>query len=229
MAVVLITGANRGIGLALVKAYAGRRDKVIAAIRSTSDRSELDAFVATAPNWVEVIEMDVADAAEIGRARRKLEAEPIDVLINNAGVGGPERQTATDMDFDGLIETLNVNTIAPLRVATAFLPNVKAAKGKIITLSSQMGQVQSASTDSLAYRVSKAAVNKLMRGLAAELKPQGIPVLIVHPGWVKTDMGGEGAPLSSDESAAQLQKLIDRLDIASTGKFLAWNGKELAW
>lgn len=229
MAVVLITGANRGIGLALVKAYAGRRDKVFAAIRTTSDRFELDAFVTTAPKWVEVIEMDVSDAAEIGRARRKLEAEPIDVLINNAGVGGPERQTATDMDFDGLIETLNINTIAPLRVATAFLPNVKAAKGKIITLSSQMGQVQSASTDSLAYRVSKAAVNKLMRGLAAELKPQGIPVLIVHPGWVKTDMGGDAAPLSSEESASQLQKLIDKLDIASTGKFLAWNGKELAW
>lgn len=229
MAVVLITGANRGIGLALVKAYAGRRDKVIACIRATSDREDLDALVKASPKWIEVIEMDVADAAEIGRARRRLEAEPIDVLINNAGIGGPERQTATDMDFDGLIETLNVNTIAPLRVATAFLPNVKAAKGKIITLSSQMGQVQSASTDSLAYRVSKAAVNKLMRGLAAELKPQGIPVLIVHPGWVKTDMGGEGAPLSSEESAAQLQKLIDKLDLASTGKFLAWNGKELAW
>jgi NAD(P)-dependent dehydrogenase (short-subunit alcohol dehydrogenase family) len=229
MAVVLITGANRGIGLALVKAYANRRDKVIATVRATSDRTELDAFVKTAPKWIDVLEMDVADAAEIGRARRKLEAEPIDVLINNAAIGGPERQTATDMDFDGLIETLNVNTIAPLRVATAFLPNVKAAKGKIITLSSQMGQVQSASSDSLAYRVSKAAVNKLMRGLAAELKPQGIPVLIVHPGWVKTDMGGEGAPLTSDESAAQLQKLIDKLDIGSTGKFLAWNGKELAW
>ena len=229
MAVVLITGANRGIGLALVKAYATRRDKVIATVRATSDRTELDAFVKTAPKWIDVLEMDVADAAEIGRARRKLEAEPIDVLINNAAIGGPERQTATDMDFDGLIETLNVNTIAPLRVATSFLPNVKAAKGKIITLSSQMGQVQSASSDSLAYRVSKAAVNKLMRGLAAELKPQGIPVLIVHPGWVKTDMGGEGAPLTSDESAAQLQKLIDKLDIGSTGKFLAWNGKELAW
>ena len=229
MAVVLITGANRGIGLALVKAYAGRRDKVFATIRATSDRFELDQLVKESPKWIEVIEMDVSDAAEIGRARRRLEAEPIDVLINNAGIGGPERQTATDMDFDGLIETLNVNTIAPLRVATAFLPNVKAAKGKIITLSSQMGQVQSASTDSLAYRVSKAAVNKLMRGLAAELKPQGIPVLIVHPGWVKTDMGGEGAQLTSEQSASQLQKIIDKLDIASTGKFLAWNGKELAW
>lgn len=229
MAVVLITGANRGIGLALVKAYASRRDKVFAAIRATSDRYDLDAFVKTAPKWVEVIEMDVSDAAEIGRIRRRLEAEPIDVLINNAGIGGPEHQSATDMDFDGLVETLNVNTIAPLRVANAFLPNVKAAKGKIITLSSQMGQMQSAQSDSLAYRVSKAAVNKLMRGLATELKPQGIPVLVVHPGWVKTEMGGDGAQLTPEESAHQIQKLVDKLDIASTGRFLAWNGKELAW
>lgn len=229
MAVILITGANRGIGLALVKAYAGRRDKVFATIRATSDRFELDALVKAMPKWIEVIEMDVADPAEIGRARRRLEAEPIDVLINNAGVGGPERQSAIDMDFDGLIETMNVTAIAPLRVANAFLPNVKAARGKIITLSSQMGQVQSASSDSLAYRVSKAAVNKLMRGLATELRPQGIPVLIVHPGWVRTEMGGEGAQLTPEQSASQLQKLIDRLDLGSTGKFLAWNGKELAW
>jgi NAD(P)-dependent dehydrogenase (short-subunit alcohol dehydrogenase family) len=229
MAVALITGANRGIGFALVKAYASRRDKVFAAVRHTSDRAELDAFAAAHPNWVDVVEMDVANPAEIGRVRRKLEAEPIDVLINNAGVSGPDHQSATNMDYDGLAETLAVNAIAPLRIANAFLPNVKAAKGKIVTLSSQMGSVQSAASDSLAYRVSKAAVNKLMRGLAAELKSQGIPVLIVHPGWVKTEMGGDGAQLSPEESATQILKLIDKLDIASTGKFLAWNGRELAW
>ncbi len=228
MAVVLITGANRGIGLALVKAYAGRRDKVIACVRATSDREALDALAAAAPKWIDVLEMDVADPAEIGRARRHLEAEPIDILINNAGIGGPEHQSATNMDFDGLQEALTVNTIAPLRVANAFLSNVKAAKGKIVTLSSQMGS-NGASADNLAYRVSKQAVNRLMRGLATELKPQGIPVLIVHPGWVKTDMGGEGAQLSPEQSAAQLVKLIDKIDAASTGKFLAWNGKELAW
>lgn len=228
MAVALITGANRGIGLALVKAYAGRRDKVFACIRASSDRDELDAFAATTPKWIEVIEMDVSDPAQIGRARRKLEAEPIDVLINNAGIGGPDRQTAADMDFDGLEETLRVNAMAPLRVALAFLPNVKAAKGRIITVSSQMGAT-GASSDHLAYRVSKQAVNRLMRGLATELKPLGIPVLIVHPGWVKTEMGGEGAQLSPGDSAANLLKLIDKLDIASTGRFLAWNGKELAW
>ena len=229
MAVVLITGANRGIGLALVKAYASRRDRVFACIRRTSNRTELDAFAASQPKWVEVIEMDVSDPGEIGRVRRKLEAEPIDVLINNAGIGGPERQTATDMDYEGLAEALAINSIAPLMIANAFLSNVKAAKGKIITLSSQMGSMQSASSDSLAYRVSKAAVNRLMRGLAADLKPQGIPVLIVHPGWVKTEMGGDGAQLNPEESAAQLLKLIDKLDVASTGRFLAWNGRELAW
>jgi NAD(P)-dependent dehydrogenase (short-subunit alcohol dehydrogenase family) len=132
------------------------------------------------------------------------------------------------MDFDGLEEAFRVNTMAPLRVALAFLPNVKAAKGCIITLSSPMGAT-GASSDSLAYRVSKQAVNRLMRGLATELKPHGIPVLIVHPGWVKTEMGGEGAQLTTEESAANLLKLIDKLDVSSTGRFLAWNGKELAW
>lgn len=227
MAVALITGANRGIGLALVKAFAGRRDTVIAAVRRTSDRRELDAFAARS-KWVQAIEMDVSDPADIARARRKLEAEPIDILINNAGVSGPDRQGAVDMDFDGLVETLTVNSIGPLRVANAFLPNIKAARGKIITLSSQMG-ANSASSDSLAYRVSKVALNRLMRGLATELKPQGVPVLLVHPGWVKTEMGGDGAQLSPEDSAAGLLKLIDKLDLASTGRFLAWNGKELAW
>ena len=102
-------------------------------------------------------------------------------------------------------------------------------KRKIITLSSQMGSMQSGAADSLAYRVSKAAVNRLMRGLATELKPQGIPVLIVHPGWVKTEMGGDSATLSPEDSATQLLKLIDKFDLASTGRFLAWNGKELAF
>ena len=229
MAVALITGANRGIGLALVKAYAGRRDKVFATARAASDRAELEALADTSRGWIEVIELDVSDPVDLARAKRRLEAEPIDVLINNAGVSGPDRQSALDMDFEGLAETLAVNAIAPLRIANAFLPNVKAAKGKIITLSSQMGQMQSASSDSLAYRVSKAAVNKLMRGLATELKPQGVPVLILQPGWVRTEMGGDGARLSPEESAAGMLKLIDKLDIASTGKFLAWNGKELAW
>jgi NAD(P)-dependent dehydrogenase (short-subunit alcohol dehydrogenase family) len=229
MAVVLVTGANRGIGLALTQAYSSRRDKVFATVRRSSDRSQLDAMAEAARGWIDVIEMDVGDPSDIARTRRRLESEPIDVLINNAGIAGPENQSALDMDFDGLMETLAINTIAPLRVANAFLPNVKAAKGKIITLSSQMGSMQSASSDSLAYRVSKAAVNKLMRGLATELKPMGIPVLTVHPGWVKTEMGGDGAQLTPEQSAAGLLKLIDGLTLSSTGKFLAWNGKELAW
>ena len=106
MAVVLITGANRGIGLALVKAYAGRRDRVIACVRATSDRERLDAVAAPRRNGSRSSRWMSSDPAEIGRARRHLEAEPIDVLINNAGIGGPDHQSATDMDFDGLHEAL---------------------------------------------------------------------------------------------------------------------------
>jgi NAD(P)-dependent dehydrogenase (short-subunit alcohol dehydrogenase family) len=229
MPVVLITGANRGIGLALAKAYAARRDKVYACVRRTSDRTHLDIAVRDARGWIEVVEMDVSDPLEVGQARRALESEPIDVLINNAGVAGPDQQSATAMDFEGLEATMAVNAIAPLRVANAFLPNLKAARGKIVALSSQMGSMQSASSDSLAYRVSKVALNRLMRGLATELKPDGVAVLIVHPGWVKTEMGGDDAQLTPEESAAGVVKLIDKLDISSTGRFLAWNGKELAW
>lgn len=229
MPVVLITGASRGIGLALARAYAARRDKVYACVRQTGGLDDLEAAAAASRGWIEIVPMDVADPASIARARRQLESEPIDILVNNAGVSGPDRQTATDMDYDGLMETLEVNTIGPLRVANAFLPNVKAARGRIVTLSSQMGSAQSPGADALAYRVSKVAVNKLMRGLAAELKPEGVSVFIVHPGWVKTEMGGDDAQLTPEQSAEGVMKLVDRLDIASTGKFLAWNGKELAW
>ena len=228
MAVILITGASRGIGLALAKTYAERRDTVLAAVRRSSDLSELESIAPSARKWIRTLTMDVTDPADIARARRELNDEPIDVLINNAGVSGPDHQDALSMDFEGLQETLEINAIAPLRVANAFIANIRAARGKIVTLSSQMGAT-GASADNLAYRVSKQAVNRLMRGLATELKPHGIPVLIVNPGWVKTDMGGEGAQLTTDESAANLVKLIDKLDIASTGRFLAWNGKELAW
>jgi len=229
MPVVLITGASRGIGLALAKAYAARRDKVFAGVRHAGVSDELEAAAAASRGWIEIVPMDVSDPASIARARRHLESEPIDVLINNAGVSGPDHQSALDMDYDGLTETLAVNAIGPLRVSNAFLPNLKAAKGKIVALSSQMGSAQSPGADALAYRVSKVALNKLMRGLAAELKPDGVPVLIVHPGWVKTEMGGDDAQLTPEQSAAGVIQLVDRLDIASTGRFLAWNGKELAW
>jgi NAD(P)-dependent dehydrogenase (short-subunit alcohol dehydrogenase family) len=229
MAVILVTGAGRGIGLALTRAYAERRDTVIAAVRGATDLSGLDAIPQPARKWISTLTMDVADPGDIARARRRLENEPIDVLINNAGIAGPDNQDALSMDYEGLQETLEINAIAPLRVANAFLPNIRSARGKIVTLSSQMGSMQSASSDALAYRVSKVASNRLMKGLASDLKPLGIPVLIVHPGWVRTAMGGPNAPLSAEESAAGLIRLIDGLTLTKTGKFLSWNGKELAW
>ena len=152
------------------------------------------------------------------------------MLINNAGIIGPGRQSTLDMDFDGLAETLAVNAIAPLRVIQAFLPNLRKSKNpKIVTISSSMGSLSSAASDRIAYRASKAAVNKIVQGLATDLKRENIPAIVMHPGWVRTDMGGAGADLGPEESAAGILQVIDRLTLASTGQFINYDGKVLPW
>jgi NAD(P)-dependent dehydrogenase (short-subunit alcohol dehydrogenase family) len=129
-----------------------------------------------------------------------------------------------------MAQVLAVNTIAPLRVARAFLPHLKRSeRPRIMTVSSQMGALSGSAQGSLAYRTSKAAVNKAMQGLAVDLRPQGVTVVVVHPGWVRTDMGGGGASLSPAESANGLLALLDRLGMAETGRFFRWDGTEHPW
>jgi NAD(P)-dependent dehydrogenase (short-subunit alcohol dehydrogenase family) len=227
MTTVLITGANRGIGLALAEALIARGDRVIATVR---DPFRLPDVLKTAPRErVMVIGMEVTDERSVARAAAALK-EPLDVLVNNAGVKGPDRQAALDTDFVGFAQTLAVNTLAPLRVAQAFLPQLKQSSNpRLLTVSSQMGALAGSSTGSVAYRASKAAVNKTMQCLAHELKPQGITVAVVHPGWVQTDMGGQSADITSKESAAGLMALIDRLSIKDTGQFFRWDGSIHPW
>jgi NAD(P)-dependent dehydrogenase (short-subunit alcohol dehydrogenase family) len=227
MTTILITGANRGIGFALTEAYLKRGDRVIATVR---DPFNVPALLKTAPRGQMILlGMEVIDDRSVSRAVASLR-EPIDVLINNAGIMGPERQSALDMDFAGFAQTLAVNTIAPLRVAQAFLPNLRQSKNpRILTVSSQMGALAGSSSGRVAYRTSKAAVNKLMQGLADELKPEGISVVVAHPGWVQTDMGGQGADITPQQSAAGLIALIDRLTIKETGQFFRWDGSIHPW
>jgi NAD(P)-dependent dehydrogenase (short-subunit alcohol dehydrogenase family) len=227
MTTVLITGANRGIGLALAEALIARGDRLIATVR---DPFRLPDILRTAPRErVMVIGMEVTDDRSVARAATALK-EPLDALVNNAGVKGPEQQSALNMDFAGFTQTLAVNTLAPLRVAQAFLPHLKqSANPRILTVSSQMGALAGSSTGSVAYRASKAAVNKTMQCLAHELKPKGVTVAVVHPGWVQTDMGGQGADITPAESAAGLMALIDRLSIKDTGQFFRWDGTIHPW
>jgi NAD(P)-dependent dehydrogenase (short-subunit alcohol dehydrogenase family) len=157
--------------------------------------------------------------------------DTVDVLINNAGIMGGDKQDFSNMDYAAWLHTLNVNTLGPFRLSAALLPNLKQARRpRIVTLSSQMGAFGlQMGTGSYAYRSSKSAVSKVMQVLAVELKGDGIIVIPVHPGWVQTDMGGARAAIPASKSAEGLCKLIDNLTMEHSGRFWKWDGTEHAW
>jgi NAD(P)-dependent dehydrogenase (short-subunit alcohol dehydrogenase family) len=152
------------------------------------------------------------------------------VLINNAGVMGPDDQDVAAMDYAAWMDTLAVNVLGPFRLTTALLPNLmKSANPRVVTLTSIMGSLSRDSSGYYAYRSSKAAANKVMRLLAHDLADDRIVVCPVHPGWVKTEMGGPSAELTAEESAHGLLRLIDGLTPAHSGRFFQWDGAELPW
>ncbi len=228
METVLITGANRGIGLALVKLFIRERYKVIAACRDPNKTGGLSEFFQN-ENLV-VTQLDVADGASVSRLGDALKGQPLDILVNNAGVMGGEYQGIADMDYDAWSHAFQVNTMAPLRITAALLESLKTAKKpRVVTLSSQMGSLNRKSKGSFAYRSSKAAVNKVMQVLSLELEQDGIIACPVHPGWVRTDMGGSSADISVDEAATGLFRLIEGLTAAQSGRFWTWEGLEHPW
>jgi NAD(P)-dependent dehydrogenase (short-subunit alcohol dehydrogenase family) len=230
MSTILITGAGRGIGLALAEAFAEREDRVIATVRDPVRIEGLASAMARHPASIEVHRLEVTDPASIAALAARLEGRPIDVLINNAGSLGPARQSSLDMDFEGWIDTFRVNTLAPLAVSQALLPNLRLGEHpKILTISSGMGSMGSQQSDRLAYRSSKAAVNKVMQGLGTDLRDEGIAVSVCHPGWVKTDMGGEAADISPEMSAAGITRIVDHMSLSRSPAFHVWDGGFMPW
>jgi NAD(P)-dependent dehydrogenase (short-subunit alcohol dehydrogenase family) len=227
MATWLVTGANRGIGLAMVKEIVARGERAIATVR---DPFRVPEFLKTAPaTQLMVIGMDVGDAASVARAAASVR-EPVDILVNNAGISPKGPQGPLDMDYGLFAETLAINAMAPLRVSNAFLPHLgRSERPRILTVSSQMGASVYGGADRLAYRVSKAAVNKAMQVLAEALVPQGVTVAVIHPGWVRTDMGGPAASLSPEESARGCLDVAVRLTPADAGRFFRWDGTIHPW
>jgi NAD(P)-dependent dehydrogenase (short-subunit alcohol dehydrogenase family) len=226
MARFFITGVARGIGHALARQALAAGHQVTGSVRSGEDALRLQAEFGQ--GFIPLV-FDVRDFARVAKVGAAY-GEPVDILIHNAGIIGPERQSTLDMDFDGLAETLMVNAIAPLAVIQAFLPHVRRGhSGRILVVSSQMGSMSYAKSDTIAYRMSKAAVNKLVQGLATDLKGEGIAVAALHPGWVQTDMGGAEADISPDTSAAGILQRAIALDIAATGRFLNYDGTVLSW
>ena len=228
MANVLITGANKGIGLEMVKLYAGRGDTVLACCRNPAAAEALNAVEGD----VEVIEVQVSDGASVANLASTLGDRPIDLLINNAGMSGPsyDQQNVYAMDFEGWAETFEVNTMAPVRVMQALMPNLKASdNARVVTITSQMGALSLDMPVAYAYCTSKAALNKFMKMAALELGKEGINVCVIHPGWVQTDMGGPNADITPQESAEGIVSTIDGLNAETNGSFWKWNGEAHGW
>jgi NAD(P)-dependent dehydrogenase (short-subunit alcohol dehydrogenase family) len=220
MARIVITGANRGIGLELARQFAERGDDVVAACRKSSP--DLQALRADVHEGVEV-----SDEIAVARFADAIGDQPIDVLINNAAILRPD--SFADLKLDGILEQLEVNAIAPLRVTKALLPKLESGS-KVIVITSRSGSIgDNGSGGYYGYRMSKAAVNMAGVNLALELKPRGIPVALLHPGMVRTGMGGGVDAIEPDLSARRLIARIDELTLDTTGSFLHAEGHELPW
>lgn len=230
MPTALITGANRGLGLALATRYAAARPdaNVIAVTREAAQSPALQALVERSDGRVRAVEADVAEAASIERLARDVGNATLDLLINNAGVSG---STAFgEISAQQLDDVFRVNTFAPLLLTQA-LRNRLARGGKVVNITSVLGSVENARDDAgyLAYGMSKAALNMFSVKLAAALRAEDIAVLALHPGWVQTRMGGNGAPLSVDTSAEGMMRVIEALDIRHSGAYLAYDGTAIPW
>jgi len=227
MPTVLITGANRGLGLEFAKQYAADGWSVIATCRNPIGVGELG----TIEGDIAVYGLDVLSDASLARFVQDLDGRAIDVLINNAGVYGPKPVKAADVTVADWTPVMQTNAMAPLLVARALLPNVEKSERKmIVNISSIMASIEQGSGPSeYIYRSSKTALNMVMSCYAQEIADTGVAVTMFHPGWVQTDMGGPSATLTPTESITHLRASIEKLSFADTGKFFSYDGTPLPW
>ena len=218
MSTVLITGANRGIGLEFARQYAADGWEVIATARQSSP--ELDGL------GVRVECLDLSDADAVAAFPQKIDGG-LDLFIANAGTSRPKDTDGADSARDWQAMMM-VNAIAPYQLGHALLPNM-ADGGKMIAISSGMGSIGDTGGGWVPYRTSKAALNMAWSNLALEARSQGVTCVLFSPGWVKTRMGGPGAEITSEQSVSDMRSTIDRLTIDDTGRFLRRNGSEIPW
>lgn len=231
MPTLLITGANRGIGLELCKQYLNEDWKVHAACRDPNNATRLSVLADKYPNNLTVHTLDVSKTEQIAELQKKIADKPIDILFNNAGIYGAEASEFGNTDKDTWLETFNVNVISPMKMVEAFAENVGSSEIKIIAnMSSKMASIEdNSSGGSYAYRSSKTALNMTMTSASHDLKASAIAVVLLHPGWVRTQMGGPNGELSSEESATSLRDILSKVTINDTGKFFDIDGSIIPW
>jgi len=221
---VLVTGANRGLGLELARQLHEAGATVIGTARRPAEAEELKDL------GVRVIKLDVADAVSVAALAQRLDKLELDVLINNAGIF-PERGGFASADPDEVLRVYAVNTVGPLRVTQALLPALRRGEHKLImNMSSGLGSIaDNGRGSSVGYRSSKAALNMQTRTLAMELQDEGFICIVMSPGWVRTDMGGERAPLSATESVRGMLETMASLGPEQTGEYFNHDGQQLPW
>lgn len=232
MNTILITGANRGIGLEFVRQYVAEGWRVLACCRHPEKSSALKQLAAHYPGLITVHALDVAEHAQIEDLARMLADVAIDILVNNAGIY-PDSDAGGfgHTDYEEWMQALRINTMAPLKMAEAFAPHLRRGQRKTIaTLTSKMGSIaDNGSGGNYLYRSSKAAANMVVKSLSIDLKPLGISAVAFHPGWVQTDMGGSNAMIAAQQSVAGMRQVIEGISPAHSGKFFAYDGQEIPW
>lgn len=222
---VFITGANRGIGLALVKKFKKEGYTIIATARKPSKSIELESL------GVRIEQLDVTEPESVKKMAERLKGVKIDILINNAGILGNDSSKFKDLDIDKIAHTLNVNTLGPIRVTQALLPQLSLSNKKLVAnISSNMGSITNNSSGELmGYRASKTALNSFVKSLSMRLTRLGFTFVALHPGWVVTDMSNGSGNFTSTESANNLFNVITHLTAKDNGRFYNYDGEPLPW
>ena len=227
---ILITGANRGIGLELTDQFSADGWQVLACCRNPDNSPELQGL-SNAHSGVEVHALEVTDYEQMSALSARLAGRPIDILLSNAGIYGPRGAVFGEVEPASWRKVFEVNTIAPLMLAQAFVEQVAASRQKLMAvISSKMGSIaDNGSGGSYIYRSSKTAVNQVVKSLSIDLAGRGIAVVTLHPGWVRTDMGGAGAETGVGDSVSGLKGILQSAGIAQSGQFFEFSGNSIPW
>tara|TARA_B100000579_G_scaffold369342_1_gene330739 strand:- start:217 stop:909 length:693 start_codon:yes stop_codon:yes gene_type:complete len=230
MATILVIGANRGLGLGFVERYLESGDDVIATYRNEDSSFDLIKMSNERSN-LKLLQLDVSSNKSLNSFAENLGNLPIDIFINNAGVYGPRNSSFGNVDEENWMPAIKVNAIAPILITQLIIKNIRSgADKKLIYITSKMGSIDdNKGGGAYVYRSSKTALNAVVKSLSVDLENEGIIVALIHPGWVKTDMGGPNALIDKDMSVSGMIKVISNLDISSTGNFYNYDGSIIPW